>query len=138
DRILLSYPEVNVERYNENELSESLINGYKETIIYMYDQINLKIVRDEEGDIVPAIATMTNDAKKEWVRIFNEITELQNSDEENEYLKSMYPKQKSYIPRFALLINIMNCFFDESTEALEVTRESVLKASRLSDYFIAN
>lgn len=138
DRILLSYPEVNVDKYNENELSESLINGYKETIIYMYDQINLKIVRDEEGDIIPAIATMTSDAKKEWVRIFNEITELQNSDEENEYLKSMYPKQKSYIPRFALLINIMNCFFDENTEALEVTKESVLKAARLSDYFIAN
>ena len=31
---------------------------------------------------------------------FNEITNYQNSDEENEYLKSMYPKQKSYIPLF--------------------------------------
>jgi transcriptional antiterminator len=51
----------------------------------------------------------------------------------------MLPKQKSYLPRFALLINCFNSFFDisEKTSALEITKESILSAEKLSKYFIA-
>ena len=90
-------------------------------------------------EIDPYIARLSNDARIEWKRIFNEITSVQNSDEENEYMKSMLPKQKSYIPRFALLIHCLDCYMTEKpTEAsLLISKESMLKAERLSKYFVA-
>lgn len=138
DRMLLSYPDAIIELYNENELDEKLIEWYRETIIYIHDQVKSLIERDEDMVIKSAVAKMNPDAKIEWSRIFNKITKLQNCDDENEYLKSMYPKQKSYIPRFALLLNVFNSFFDDDLYALEVTKDTILKAERLSDYFIAN
>jgi hypothetical protein len=54
------------------------------------------------------------------------------------YLKSMYPKQKSYIPRFALLINSFESFFSDEVGQMEITKESILKAEKLSDYFVLN
>lgn len=138
DRMLLSFPDSKVDEYNENELSEEILQWYKETIIYIYDQVKGLIVHDDEGDIEPQVCKMNAEAKVEWARIFNDITSLQNNDSENEYLKSMYPKQKSYIPRFALLLNVFNSFFDDSSFALEITKETMLKAERLSKYFIAN
>jgi len=86
---------------------------------------------------VPQIAKMSNEAKKEWIRIFDELTEIQNSDAENEYMKSMLPKQKTYIPRFSLILNAVNNLYDNSGDILLISKESVLKAEKLSKYFIA-
>jgi hypothetical protein len=77
-------------------------------------------------------------AKTEWKRIFNRITKEQNSEEENEYLKSMFPKQKSYIPRFALLIHFFESNFDENINVIWINKESMLKAEKLSNYFVMN
>jgi DNA-binding XRE family transcriptional regulator len=71
------------------------------------------------------------------MRIFNEITNYQNDENENEYLKSMYPKQKSYIPRFSLIIHVFDEFFSEGGNSLLISKESILKAEKLSKYFIA-
>ena len=52
-------------------------------------------------------------------------------------MKSMLPKQKSYIPRFSLIINTIDCFFTGKGSVTKITKESVLKAEKLSKYFIA-
>jgi DNA-directed RNA polymerase specialized sigma subunit len=52
-------------------------------------------------------------------------------------MKSMLPKQKSYIPRFALILNTIDCFFDDKQNLFEISKESMLKAEKLSNYFIA-
>lgn len=51
----------------------------------------------------------------------------------------MLPKQKSYLPRFALLINTFNSFFDDThkIDALTISKEAILSAKKLSKYFIA-
>jgi predicted transcriptional regulator len=80
---------------------------------------------------------MDAEAKIEWERIFNDITNVQNSDDENEYMKSMLPKQKSYIPRFALLIHILDYFMDvKHKDPYIVNKDAILKAEKLSKYFI--
>jgi DNA-binding transcriptional regulator YiaG len=63
---------------------------------------------------------------------------MQNSDAENEYMKSMLPKQKSYIPRFALLINAIWSYDVEVNDGSYsmVGPDAMLKAEKLSDYFI--
>lgn len=138
DRMLLSFPDAVIERYNENELSEEILDWYNEAMTMFYNECKKRIKYDEEGVIVSHKATLTPEAKAEWVRIFNNITDTQNSDDENEYLKSMYPKLKSYIPRFALLIHLIHCHFHPEEDFRYISKESMLKAERLSDYFINN
>jgi hypothetical protein len=139
DRMLLSFPDAKVEMYNENEMHPSDIQWYSDTIVRFYQQVkNKQIKRDNEGKIVSQVVRLKQEAKIEWKRIFNKITAQQNNEEENEYLKSMYPKQKSYIPRFALLIHLFECYFQDNPNYFEITKESILKAERLSDYFVMN
>jgi hypothetical protein len=137
DRMLLSFPDSTVGKYNEMELEYDVIEWYKDNIVMFYDTIKGIVKRDNDGVIDSLTAKFSDDAKKEWMRIFNEISNYQNDDNENEYLKSMYPKQKSYIPRFALLIHVFDEFFSTGGNTLLISKESVLKAEKLSKYFIA-
>jgi hypothetical protein len=138
DRMLLSYPELSVEKYNENEMSYDTIQWYSDTIIAFFDTIKNRLIqRNEEGLILPRVVKFGSESKTEWMRIFNEITNIQNSDNENEYMKSMLPKQKSYIPRFALLIHIFNSIGQIGYNLDEVSKDSILKAEKLSKYFVA-
>ena len=138
DRILTCYPDVEVEMYNDNEMDAELLQEYEDFIINMYQHIKRNVVvYDNEQQISSIIAVFTESAKMEWMRIHDEITAMQNSSTENEYMKSMLPKQKSYIPRFALLINTLDSM--TSADAFPhdiICKESVLKAERLSKYFI--
>lgn len=137
DRMLLCYPDLSIDKYNENEISDDILKWYKEIVISFYDTIKSIIKRDEDGDIISLTAKFSPEAKVEWMRIFNDMTDIQNNEEENEYLKSMFPKQKSYIPRFSCLIHVFNDFFSEGGNSLLISKESVLKAEKLSKYFIA-
>lgn len=138
DRMLLCYPELEIDNYNDNEMSFEIIDWYNSIIISFYETFKNNVLeRDEDGQIKTLTAKFSTDAKKEWVRIFNEITNTQNSDDENEYMKSMLPKQKSYIPRFALMINTIDCFFNNKNHLHEISKESILKSEKLSKYFIA-
>ena len=138
DRMLLSYPELEIEGYNDNEMSKDVLEWYESWVIKFYESVKTNILkRNIEQEIEPITCKFDPLAKIEWIRIFNEITEIQNSHDENEYMKSMLPKQKSYIPRFSLLINTIECFFGDSDNVAEVTKESILKAEKLSKYFIA-
>lgn len=137
DRMLFSYPELEIELYNEGELSSDLANFYSAWLIGFYEQIKKLTTYNDEGDIVPHVFNFSAAAKKEWIRIFNEITNLQNSHTENEYMKSMLPKQKSYIPRFALLIEVMTVYSNHQETSLVISKESILAAEKISRYFIA-
>ena len=139
DRMLLSFPDAKVEEYNENEMHISDIMWYSSTITKFYQGLKGAILkRDNDCKIITQTLKFKQEAKDEWKRIFNRITKEQNNDEENEYLKSMYPKQKSYIPIFALLIHIFSSNFDEKVNVNEISKDSILKAEKLSNYFIMN
>lgn len=136
DRILLCYPEIQVERFNDKEMSEKLINEYDEFLSYLYDHIKIQLLKfDEFGNISPTILRLSDDAYPEWVRIFNKYTDMQNSDEENEYIKSVLPKMKSYVARFSLLLDILYMYSDNGS-INEISKRSVLNAEKLGDYFI--
>jgi len=139
DRMLISFPETEVKDYNDNEISEDAIAYYKVFVENMYEDIQTNLVkRNENGDIEPHTAYFSADAKEEWKRIFNKISNYQRADDENEYMKSMYPKQKSYIPRFALLLHLLSYRTQEEQFIDEISRDSILKAEKLSNYFVAH
>lgn len=138
DRMLVSMPELDIEKYNTNEMQEATLVWYETFIISIYEHVKFNFTEyDNDFEIVVKNAKLSSEARKEWERIFNEITNVQNSDDENEYMKSMLPKQKSYIPRFALLIHILDYFMDTSNkDPYIVNKDAMLKAERLSKYFI--
>ncbi|MEO6522204.1 MAG: DUF3987 domain-containing protein [Mucilaginibacter sp.] len=139
DRMLLCYPDLTVEEYNDRELDFSTINWYNDYMVAFYNNIKQLVVEfDTDDEIKPMIAIMDSEAKIEWKRIFNKITAQQNDDGENEYMKSMLPKQKSYIPRFALLISCVTKFNNsESKDRLtHICKSDLIAAEKLSDYFI--
>jgi hypothetical protein len=136
DRMLFSYPEMSIDYYSEYEMKQEHLDWYDNYILRFYENTKKSIKYTEDWEIEPVIATFTPDAKEEFVRVQNKLTDSQNSDEENEYMKSMLPKQKAYMARFSLIINTL-----ESLENKDVFRDvievkSVLKAEILSDYFI--
>ncbi|MEY2702112.1 MAG: hypothetical protein RLY43_745, partial [Bacteroidota bacterium] len=137
DRILICAPDISVDKYNEQEISEELIRNYDEWIMSIFDNIRKNWVRfDSYDNIAPYLARFSEDAKKEWVRIFNYYTELQNGDIENEYTKSMIPKLKSYIARFSLLLNTLYTTVDDKNYEINIiSKESVLGAEKLGEYF---
>lgn len=140
DRMLLSYPDLEIEKWNDKEMDYDTIQWYQDSIIAFYETVKHKVVQfDSDGDISPKTAIIPKESKAEWIRVFNEYTDIQNSDEENEYMKSMLPKQKSYLPRFALLLNTLDSFFDDThtADAMKISKESILKAEKVSKYFIA-
>lgn len=138
DRLLICYPELEVDYYNEGELDYNLIEWYNEIIIAFYTDIVNKVVQwDEEGEVNTIVCHFSKEARREWIKAFNNITKLQNSEDESEFYKSMLPKQKSYIPRFALLIHTLTVFIEERNQDFRVVQlDSVQKATKLSNYFI--
>jgi hypothetical protein len=137
DRMLLCYPDIQVEMYNENELSEELIDWYHNYIGELHAHIkNNLIVFDEEREIKPHLIPMDKGAKVEWKRVNDKITIMQNSDNESEFTKSMLPKQKTYVPRFALLLSIIDAYANGEELTRPIDAATMIKAERLSDYFI--
>lgn len=137
DRMLLAFPDVNVEYYNENELSRELLAWYNDWILNLYQHIKSEIaILDQDGEVKPNILKWTPAAKKEWARVNNKITDLQNSENESEYTKSMLPKQKTYVPRFALILNVLHAWDNGEYIVKDIDADSVLMAEKLSDYFI--
>jgi len=137
DRVLISYPELSVNKYNNNFISAEALLWYNDFVVKMKETVNRFFLKfDENDEILPTVVKFNEECTKEWIRIHDKITDLQNSDSENEYMKSMLPKQKSYIPRFALLINTLWSFIDEKYKYSLIHSESMVKAEKLSEYFI--
>lgn len=107
--MLVSMPELDIESLQYKRDARSLLGAYETFINSIYEHVKFNFTEyDNDFEIVVKNAKLSSGARNEWQRIFNDITNVQNSDDENEYMKSMLPKQKSYIPRFALLIHILD------------------------------
>jgi hypothetical protein len=139
DRLLITYPEAKVEKFNDKEMSYEALQWYSDTMtnFYNYFKFNFSSI-NEDLEVETKTAKLSDEAKKEWKKVFNKYTEVQNGDFENEYLKSMYPKQKSYIPRFALIIHALDCYINNKPkdDYLLISLDAMEKAIRLSEYFI--
>lgn len=138
DRLLLSFPKTDkIPPYNRNQIPADAFTWYENSIRVLFRNIKYAIELDENNNVIPTIFEWSEEADSEWERIFNKISNMENSDKNSEYLKSMLPKQKIYVPRFALLIHIFRMACDlESKEELLISKESVLAAEKLSDYYI--
>jgi len=137
DRLLVCFPEKEIEHYNRNSIEQEVLDWYEAYISQFFDQIRAKVLEiNKFGEIEPRIVRFTKEADSEWERIYNNITDMQNSDEVNEYVKSMLSKQKIYVPRFALILNCLGAY-SESAEFDWISGDVMRNAEKLSNYFIA-
>lgn len=139
DRFLFCYPQnLKAEKYNEQDLGDDLIDWYETTITSMNDVINSLIKKDDDNEIIPFIVDMSDECRAEWIRIFDSYSDLQNSENEPEMFKSMISKIKIYIPRFALILFFLDCFFyKKDIKLTKISVENILNADRLAKYFIS-
>ena len=137
DRMLISYPDVTIDYFSEGEISHDAIEWFRNSIIDFKKNID-QIIQYEEEEIKKYVASFDKEAKAVWIKKFNEITDLQNSENESEYFKSMYPKQKSYIPRFAFIINSLHENYNRTYYFETIKAQSVESAIKLSNYFVAH
>ena len=137
DRLLLCYPDIQVEKWNENEIGDSLIDWYSDYILSLYGHIRSELRFNDEGDVISSYVKFDKEAKKELARIMDKITDRQNSEQESESTKSILPKQKTYLPRFSILLHILDCYDNGEDFLRDINKETVLNAERLVDYFIS-
>ena len=137
DRVLTCYPELKANKYNKKMMSPESIQWYNDTIQSAKSFFDRFFSEEEVGDVIESVQVrFSAEALAEWERIYNEITDMQNCDYEEEHIKSMLPKQRSYIPRFCLILNgILLCV--NGSVNTEIEKETILKAERLSKYFVA-
>ncbi len=136
DRMLFCYPDMNISRYSDDDMDKEHLDWYENTIIGLYDSFKSLINYNADNEIEPYVCSFTPEAKDEYKRIHHNLSDLQESPMENEYMKSMLPKQKSYVLRFSLIINTLASITD-NRELTIIQKDSVLKAEKLSNYFIA-
>ena len=137
DRLLVCYPDKEIEHYNRNAIDQEVLDWYEAYMSQFYNLIRKEVLQlNKFGEIEPRVIRFDTEAEQEWERIFNNITDMQNSDDISEYVKSMLSKQKAYIPRFALIINSITAY-NKSNGFDWVSKDSLLKAEKLSNYFIA-
>lgn len=140
DRVLISYPDLEIkETYIDTEMKQESLNWYSDTITNFYQSIRGKrLQRNHEGDIEPYVVVFDDEAQEEWKRISIKIKKYMNSPDENEYMKSMFPKQTSYTARFALILHVFKCHYNNTMDKItKVDKETLLDAEKLSEYFIS-
>jgi len=138
DRLLLSYPDHKPPKWNYNEMDSDLIAMYDDFILSLYGHIksNLVVV-NEDGDIDSNYVRFEPDAKEKLGELMDNLTDMQTSDDVSENLKSVIPKMKTYLPRFAIILHILSCHDDGVDYVSDINIESLNNAQRLVDYFVS-
>lgn len=136
DRILLSYPDVEVQPYNKNQIDPMLVENYENKIINFYRHVKERVTKNEDGDVNFKVFTWSKEGEKEWDRLMHKIYEMEIGDHTNEYIKSILAKIKSYLARFSLLLHIFKIAMGEESSKNGISANTVKDAEKLGDYFI--
>ena len=135
DRVLFSYPELKVDKFVREDISDEFTNWYNDSISYFFDHVKNDVIQyDKERNIIPQMAKFSDEAFNEYINKFDSITDKQNDNDESEFVKSALSKQKTYLGRFSLLLNGLEAIGGDS-DLMVVEKESVEGAGILVDYF---
>jgi len=129
NRFLFTMPETNISRLNKLELKQDWIEWWEMQV----RTINTYCRYFDSKDTV--IVTMSDDAFNELIKIDDNLSRMQESDMETVYMRNYISKIKTYIPRFGLLIWLMDLFLITETEFI-VSAEMMKRAEKLGNYFI--
>lgn len=135
DRILLCYPKITIEYFNDNEIDQEWLDWYNDFIIMLKDNLDKLITYTNTGQINSKVVLFSPDARNEFKRVLNGLTDIENGDFESDYIKNIIPKQKTYLARFALMLNILY-WHNEEGDFNYISKRSVMSAEKLVNYFM--
>ena len=128
DRFLFTASEDKVYPLNEHEIDDQ----FEEFWFKIIQKMNTSWFYAKSDDT--EIVKMTPEAFKIYQKIDKGYVETQNSEDESQDIKNYLSKMKTYVPRFALILAIMEAIFDNSY--IIVNEQHMINAGRLADYFI--
>jgi len=137
DRMLFVYPFSEPQYLSNEDLNPKLIEWYDDYIKAFFQDVKRGLRFDKRGSVIPKIVEYTPEAYKKFEEIHTEITDRERGDSDELEIKSMFPKQKGYLSRFALLINTLNSLSDDAISRDVISLDSVLKAEKLFNYFVS-
>jgi hypothetical protein len=124
ERFLYTASEGNRYNINRNDINSDWLKWYEASIINIHS--TLKDYTE--------VLTMTDEAFDHFVEIDKMFCEIQNSDNETSGIINYINKMKTYTPRFALLLCLIDHWFNGSL--LQVTTSHMLNAGKIANYFI--
>jgi len=138
DRLLLTYPDHKPPMWSYEEMPEESIKIYEDFILSLHGHIKSELVKlDQDGDVISNYLELEPEAKEKLGSVMDRLTEMMMSDDESESVKSILPKMKTYIPRFMIILHVLNCFDDSVDPLSPVSIDTLNNAQRLVDYFIS-
>ena len=131
DRILFVIPDnIKKEYWRETEISPDIIKKWNEIISRL---VNLSIQLDETLNPIPEILYFTSDAK-ELLFKWQKCNADQCNQSESETIGGIYSKLEMYVPRLALILQMMFWTCDEGNiKAISI--EALKGALQLIEYF---
>lgn len=130
DRFLFTSAESEIYPLSLNDVDMDVIKFYNESIHVINES---SIYNKEDG---PTILEMTSDALSKMVQVDSRLCEIQRSDDETSGIKNYINKMKTYLPRFALILFIIDHYYDENMNDTTVQLDHMNRAEQLINYFI--
>jgi hypothetical protein len=126
-RFLFTNTDNKIKRFNTNEVDKKIIDAY-ENFIYAIQKTAL-----EQPETIVYI--MSPEARTEFKRVDNYLCNLQEAAETDLFLNQYIEKLKTYMPRFALVISVLNNIEKNQPYAV-IEKEDIEKAFLMAKYFI--
>jgi hypothetical protein len=127
DRFLFTIAETDIKPMTLEDMDSSWLAYWDSHVNQVYSNI--------QNQPENYIYEMTEDAKKAFVDIDKKLVEFQKSEEEPAAIKNYVSKMKTYIPRFALLMYLVECWFEEH-DGQYIEASHIYKAEKICNYFI--
>ncbi len=130
ERILFIYPQnlKKPETFNSSNLSQELVENYKYVINRLFELIH--------SEKEPHVLTFSPDALNYYKDWYAQYTSKYNQLNELDYRRSIMAKLDIYLPRFAIIIQMLNHIENQNDfESNQVNRKTIEYAIDLVNYF---
>lgn len=133
DRILfVAPPNLQKQGWDDKEMPNHLIEKYH-SILNKLLSIPTKL--NEHGQIDTIRLRFSPTARETVFNWVNNVNTPLVNETENDDLKGIYTKLEMYVPRFALLLHLLEWASGEESQKNEIGTNSVLGAIELAEYF---
>lgn len=134
DRILfVLLQNLKKEGWHDTEMPEELIERYHQII---QNLLYLSYLFDDNCEIQTVLLKFSPEAKNRLFGWVNTVNTPMVNDTDNEGLKGIYTKIEIYVPRFALLLHLLDwATQDSDNPSITIELKSVEGAIELAEYF---
>jgi hypothetical protein len=129
-RLLMAMPPRREKRWSEVCIPEDVENAYVDLLTRM---LALDGDRDDQGELTPAAVEFGSEAKKEWIRFYNNWA--RDTDAAEGEMASALSKLEGIAARFALLHHTVTAVMSGQDGTAEIEPDSVQAGATLARWF---